>query len=159
MAEQNPECTQDNQRKRTSKKQRSGTRRLALQYMECRNACQTTLSGSGDERRLDIAVLSRDGDCQIGQQIQPKPQGWKKPFFIAGTVAKQLQGLVTIRVAKMGRIEAQEQGVHLLRHSPPSRSSWRARHATSQQAARPRSVPICVQLRSADNIGGAHGRV
>src|SRR5260370_26729368 len=112
-----------------------------------------------DKRRLRMKVLGRDGNSEVGQQIEPKPQGWEESSFIASAVAEQLQSFITVLRAKTSGIEAQQQGVYLLRHSPQSRFFLCGRHATNQQAARPRSAPICVQPRSADNTGGAHCRV
>src|SRR5882724_5822427 len=106
--------------------------------MKCRDAGQTTLSGSAKERRLDIAVLSRCGDRQIGQQVKPKPNRWEESFFIAGTVAEQLQGFLTVCVMKMTILKAQAQSLYFPRQRPPSTLSWREPHPISQQAARPR---------------------
>src|SRR5882762_9581452 len=106
-----------------------------------------------------MKVLRRYGNSEVGQQVEPKPQGWEESSFIASAVAEQLQCFVTIFRAKTRRIEAQQQGIYLLRHSPPSRSFWPVRHVTSQQAVRPRSAPVCDQPKSTDNIGGAHGQV
>src|ERR1700756_3331208 len=98
-----------------------------------------------DERRLRMKVLGRHGNSEVGQQIEPKPQSWEESSFVARAVAEQLQGFLTVFRAKARGVEAQQQGVYLLRHSPPSGFSWSVRHATHQQAARPRSAPICVQ--------------
>src|SRR6267378_4823138 len=112
-----------------------------------------------DERRLRMKVLGRHGNSEVGQQIEPKPQGWKESSFIASAVAEQLQSFIAVLRAKTRGIEAQQQGVYLLRHSLPSRFFLCGRHATNQQGARPRHAPTCDQLRSADNTADAQYRV
>src|SRR5437763_15060472 len=59
----------------------------------------------------------------------------------------------------MGRIQTQQPGVDLLRHTAPSKSSWRGRRATSPRVSQPRNAPVCVPRKSIGNTGAARRRV
>jgi hypothetical protein len=64
-------------------------------------------------------VRSRNGDGQIRQQIKPQLDTGQESGFIASTVAEQLQGFISICLAKMGWIGAQQARKYLFRHNPP----------------------------------------
>src|ERR1700723_515405 len=146
---------QNRQRKNSAEKQSAGTRRAIFQHIEARCAVQSLLGHSANQRVSSTAVFAWNRNCKIGEQVQPQSHSSEKSCFIAHAVAEQLQRFVAVFLAKMERVQTQEPSVYLLRHTPPSISSWPAPHATNRQVCRHPSAQVSVQPRSNGNTGAA----
>jgi len=69
----------------------------------------------------------REGGDEVGEEIEPEAEPGEEAGFVAEAIAEELERFVAVARAELRGVEAQEQGVELLRHNPPERFCWRGR--------------------------------
>ena len=117
------------------------------------------LRRNSSQRRSGAAAYARKGGCEVGREVHPEPQLCPHSLFVARPIVKQLHRLVPIGLAKLCGIEAKQQGVYLLRHNPPSESSWRAQRVRRPRVSPPLIVPAYAQWQSTGSTVVFHVRV
>lgn len=90
-----------------------GPGRRHLQHLEKSRLGRSRSSDSG------VAVFPRSGNRDVSQHIEPEPQTPEGAALILQAIAKELQRLVAPVPAEACGVEAQQQSVELLRHTPP----------------------------------------
>src|SRR5262249_50652785 len=86
----------------------AGPQALVPEAPESRNAIGPGRLRRSDRHGSTVAPGTRNGGPEVGKQIEPEAQPWKKTSFVAYAIANEPKAFGAIHLAKARRIQMQK---------------------------------------------------